>query len=511
MMILTWWKRSLMVASIAAFAVLASRPWQVRSAEPVQNTPAFKYRGSEICSGCHQPDPGQPDRFKQSRDFIRFDESIIWRVDDKHSFAYDNLTTARGRRMQELLHVADVTKPEAGCLGCHSASVQERENRLIKTETFKPNEGVSCENCHGPYSGWADPHLDSSFRTLPGAQWKAMGFVDLRTPAGKAEKCLSCHIGNVDEGKVVTHEMYAAGHPPLPSIEVATFTFVMPRHWKLNSERDSEKGKVIRKSLGYEEGQLEQTKLAMVSAAVALKTSLKLLADETQPLKRAAAPGESWPDYARFDCWSCHHDLKRDGWRQARGFKNGPPGRVPVSEWPLTLVELGIDRLALANNPKAEELRKGLVAHEQALLDQANDRPFGRKVSIGATAKAYAIWTDTLIEELGASKFDKDVAMKLLRKLVEKTEESTPDYDSARHVGWTIKLFVDDIGYVVLNRAQVEPIIDRLDAGLKLTLPSGQYYKIEDQIGKAFEAIGDYDPATFKAQLGKLLKALPPE
>ena len=31
--------------------------------------------------------------------------------------------------------------------------------------------------------------------------------------------CLSCHLGNAREGRVVTHEMYAAGHPPLPGFE----------------------------------------------------------------------------------------------------------------------------------------------------------------------------------------------------------------------------------------------------------------------------------------------------
>ena len=506
---LTWWKRYLMVVSVTACAVLASRPWQVRSAEPAaQDQEANKYFGSQICSDCHKPDPTRPDRYKESKFFIRFDESVIWREDDKHSQAYDNLTTERGRRMGDLLHVADVTK-EAGCLGCHSASVQELNNRFNKAETFNLKEGVSCENCHGPYSGWAVPHLESSFRTRSYDDWNAKGFVDLRTPKGKAEKCLSCHIGNVDERKVVTHEMYAAGHPPLPSIEVATFANAIPRHWWLNSERDPEKAKEIKKSLGYEEGQLEQTKLAIVGAAVALKTSLKLLADETKPLNRAPAPGESWPDYARFDCWSCHHDLKRDGWRQARGYNDGPPGRVPVSEWPLTLVELGIDHLD-QNDPAVKSLRLNFAKYEKALHEQANVRPFGQKASIAKAADDLAGCADELIKKLGASKFDKDVALKLLRNLVEKAEKSTPDYDSARHVGWTIKLLVDDIGFVGLNRPKIDPIIAKLDSGLKLTLPAGRAFNIEDQIGKALETIGDYDPATFKAQLGELLALLPP-
>jgi Cytochrome c554 and c-prime len=509
MMNLDWWKRSLMVATLAVFAMLASRPWQVRSAEPAQDRKPMKYFGSETCSGCHKPDPAKPARFKNSKFFIKLDESVTWEQDDKHSDAYDNLTTERGRRMGELLHVEKVTNKEAGCLGCHSASVQELSNRINQASTFNVNEGVSCENCHGPYSGWSDEHLEPSFRTLPAAKWADMGFTEMRTAEGKAKKCLSCHIGNVAEGKVVTHEMYAAGHPPLPSIEVATFANAMPRHWLLNAERHPVEAAEIKKSLGYEEGQLEQTKLAIVGAAVALKTSLKLLADETRTAEKTGAPGQVWPDYARFDCWTCHHDLKRDGWRQDRDPRQGTPGRVPVSEWPLSMVELGIDRLVMANQADGVHLAD-LQGLEKALRDQANLRPFGRKAAIAEAADHYAKWLDVLIGKLEAAKYDKDVAAKLLRNLVERAEKSTPDYDEARHVAWTIKVLVDDLGVALPNLRKINEVVDKLDKGLKLTLPAGQFYKIEEQIGPALKVIGDYDPATFKAQLAELLPMLPP-
>ena len=498
---LTWWKRSVIVAGLAAFAVLASRPWQVRSAEPTQAGQVGQYKGSASCQSCHDVSPAKPTAFPNAKDFIRLDEWTIWNADDKHSIAFSNLKTERGQQMATYLHVKDVTKPEVGCIGCHSASASELKNRVEGT-AYQPSEGVSCENCHGPFSGWLAPHLEPAFRTLSTAEWTKLGFIDLRSPQGKAEKCLSCHIGNVEEEKVVTHEMYAAGHPPLPSIEVATFANSMPRHWWLHAERRDEK---IKKELGFKEGQLEQTKLAIVGAAVALKTSLRLFADEAS---KSGAAGQPWPDYARFDCWSCHHDLKRDGWRQAPGYKKGPPGRVPVSEWPLTLVKIGIERLVM-DDRAAEALRTELQGHERALRDQANIRPFGRKDSIAKAAENYAIWTDVLIKKLGASKFDKAVAAKLLRKLVETAEASTPDYDSARYVAWTIKLLVDDLGNSLPNRPQIQAVLAKFDAGLKLDLPSGRFYEIEKQMGDALKVIGDYDPATFKAQLGELLALLP--
>jgi hypothetical protein len=511
---LPWWKRSLMVlgAVVAALAALAVRPGRGDSAEPVEPVQgqSFQYAGSGSCKLCHDltKDRAVKEWGKnQSYDFVRLDEFTTWSVEDKHSIAYKRLLepNGRGQRMGRLLQV-DVTKPEAGCLGCHSASTSEVKNR--QGDQFDRSEGVSCENCHGPTSGWYFPHTQVDFRTKSPEDWAKVGFVDLRSPDRQADKCLSCHIGSADEGKVVTHEMYAAGHPPLPSIEVATFTYSIPRHWWLLSERKDPK---LRKALGYEEGQLEQTKLAFVGAAVALKTSMKLLADEAKTPPNTGAPGQGWPDYARFDCWSCHHDLKRESWRQVRGYKDGPPGRVPVSEWPLALVELGIDFLA-QGDPAAQALRSDLEGHEKALHEQANVRPFGRKAAIGKAAEDYATWADVLVKKLAAAKFDKAVATKLLRKLIEKAEASTPDYDSARHVAWTIKLLVEELGDSIPNenRPKIEAIVARLDEGLKLTLPAGRKYEIEDQIGSALQVIGDYEPASFQEHLKELLALLPP-
>jgi hypothetical protein len=201
--------------------------------------------------------------------------------------------------------------------------------------------------------------------------------------------------------------------------------------------------------------------------------------------------------------------LKRPGWRQERGFKDGPPGRVPVSEWPLALVELGIDRLVM-DDPASGALRATLQQNEKSLRDQANIQPFGKRAAIAQAAENYSKSMDVLIKKLGAAKFDKAVASKLLRKLVETAENFTPDYDSARHVAWTIKLLVDELGVALPQRREIGAIVDKLDKGLKLTLPSGRFYKIEDQIGDALNAIGDYDPETFKANLKELLALLPP-
>ena len=48
----------------------------------------------------------------------------------------------------------------------------------------------------------------------------------VRDPVRRTELCLSCHLGSTSENKMVTHAMYAAGHPPLPGFEMETLRFL---------------------------------------------------------------------------------------------------------------------------------------------------------------------------------------------------------------------------------------------------------------------------------------------
>ena len=500
---LPWWKRAIMAigASIATIAALAGQPRPGHSAEPPQapDIESFKYAGSASCKSCHE----KPERnnFPKAAGFIKINEYATWETEDKHSLAYDKLTKARGQRMASLLKV-NVLEREGGCLGCHSASTSEVANRKDQGVQFNPSEGVSCENCHGPSEVWLGPHLDPKFRAPKADEWAKSGFTDLRSPEKQAHKCLSCHIGDVAEGKLVTHQMYAAGHPPLPSIEVATFTNSIPRHWWLIAER---KNADVRKQLGHKEGELEQTRLGIVGAAVALRTSLKLLADEARGTGTAGVPGQKWPDYARYDCWSCHHDLKRNGWRQDRGFA-GPPGRPPIALWPLPLVDLGIDRLAIDDPQGAAALRASLKRFQGALLDHASARPFGRKSGIIQAADDFAGWSDSLIHKLSAASYDQTATLILLRTLVAKSGQADIqyDYDAARHIGWTIQLLVADLGDKLPRRAEIKDVLARMDKGMNLHLPAGREVEIEDQLGAALQTIGDYEPAQFRKHLQEL-------
>ena len=77
----------------------------------------------------------------------------------------------------------------------------------------------------------------------------------------------------------MTHEMYAAGHPPLPSIEVATFANSIPRHWWLLAEKAREGPRRPPDSRRASSSRPSWRSSARPSRS---KTSMKLLADEAK-------------------------------------------------------------------------------------------------------------------------------------------------------------------------------------------------------------------------------------
>jgi hypothetical protein len=127
---------------------------------------------------------------------------------------------------------------------------------------------------------------------------------DLRDLGNRTQQCLSCHLGTAD--KSVDHELIAAGHPDL-YFELASFSSVMPRHWKPKPDADV----------------WADVKELAVGQATQLREHLARLS-------RSATSGV-WPDYAELDCFACHHSLvsARDSWQQERGYSNRKPGNPP--------------------------------------------------------------------------------------------------------------------------------------------------------------------------------------
>ena len=258
---------------------------------PAKETGNYVGPGSCSAVACHgaiRPAPGA--RVLQT-------EYSTWVSQDRHARATDVLANSVSQRMGRILGIGNpVQAPK--CLVCHSLDVPS----ALRGRTFA-TEGVSCEACHGPATGWLGYHVT---RDATHDESVKRGMYDTKDVVKRTETCLACHLGTPE--KFVDHEMIAAGHPDLV-FELEAFSAAMPRHWKDTAGPDA-----YRAVRTFAVGQLTH-----------LRASLDRLARRVK--------GPIWPEYAELDCFACHHSLTRpeDSWRQAQGYeRRARPGLPPV-------------------------------------------------------------------------------------------------------------------------------------------------------------------------------------
>lgn len=457
-----------------------------RSAAVAAAAREFKYYGASSCSGCHS----EPRGLKS--DFVLLTEYTTWKERDKHSQAYRVLLEPRSQQMGKLLGIANVAE-DARCLNCHATNVPAN----LREPSFQISDGVSCDACHGPAEKWFAQHIQPTWRAKPMAEKEALGMSDIRDPVKRSQLCMSCHVGNVAEGKLVTHAMYAAGHPPLPSFEVATYSDEMPRHWRYIHEKDPAiRQKVYREVLRLNPDELERAKLAAVGGAVALRVAANLLREQAQ----GEGGDRPWPELANYDCYACHHDLRAQSWRQERGY-SGRPGRPPVREWPTVLARA--DARGMAGGAPA--LDRSLRALGSAL----DTRPFGRPADVARTASEVADRSEQLVQKLNAASFDQAAALRLLRDLAALGAGPFLDYDSARQVAWAFRIIYQELEPKPAGDAQIRQALQGLDAELGLTLPSGTKTSISQQLEGWLQKVNAYRPQRVRELLGQIAAALP--
>jgi cytochrome c554/c'-like protein len=332
---------------------------------------ASKYTGPGSCSSpaCHG---GVQARQETS---VLQNEYSTWVVRDKHAHAYTVLTNPVGTRMAKIL---GLPKPDtaAKCLACHALDVPPEQ----RARTFDLSDGVGCENCHGPASGWLGPHTTRDWKYDKSLE---LGMYNTRDLTKRSEKCLSCHLGTPE--KFVDHEMIAAGHPDL-YFEMDSFMAVMPAHWK---EVDKDPWIGVR-TLG-------------VGQAVQLREQLKRVAREAQ--------GAIWPEYAELECFSCHHSLgaAKDSWRQERGY----PGRRPGNP-PLNLARFIVFRKIIqeADRGSAQQLQSEMSRVYSLVTALNSDR---RQVASQASSTAET--ADRIAQRLAGMQFDQAMTMRLMKSI----------------------------------------------------------------------------------------------
>jgi hypothetical protein len=239
------------------------------------------YVGVASCGGttCHG-------RSEADGPVVRQDEIMLWQdpatAAGAHSRALAVLQEPRSQVIAQRLGIGEATRAPM-CLGCHSTPAGPRGPR------FQATDGVGCEACHGPASGWLSSHYAVGGTH---ANNVAHGLVPLENPKVRAGVCLDCHFGSAGEGQFVTHRIMAAGHPRI-SFELDLFS-TLQQHWQTDNDYRQRKGVV------------ESVRMWAVGQAMALDRSLSLYS-----LASRGTEGV-FPEFYFFDCHSCHRQISDD-------------------------------------------------------------------------------------------------------------------------------------------------------------------------------------------------------
>ena len=368
-----------------ALSIIVSMPMAAR-AESQRKAPAAseqprKYIGPGSCAAtsCHgSVRPVAGSRILQS-------EYSTWILKDKHSRAFQALTSEGGERMARILKLGARAEDSPKCLACHALyTVPEQRGR-----PFEISEGVSCENCHGPASGWLGAHTT---RDWAHEKSVALGMYDTRDVIRRTEKCLNCHLGTQE--KFVDHEMIAAGHPDL-YFELDSFSAVMPRHWKV--PRESAPGKPA------EDEAWAGVRDWSAGQAVQLRAAMQRLAWR--------ARGRNWPEYSEFSCFACHHALgpAKDSWRQEHGYPGRRPGDPAWNSSRYAVFRL----LAMQiDSGTGLELDKQVARVSEEMSKLNPDRE-----AVASAAAAAVLQAQRIAEELAAMKYDHAIALRMLQRI----------------------------------------------------------------------------------------------
>jgi hypothetical protein len=98
-----------------------------------------KYVGVDGCKQCHTDD-------KKGNQVGQWMKS-------KHAQAFDVLTSDKAKEVAKKAGVEDPQKSEK-CLKCHVT--EAGLDKSLLAESYKANQGVQCESCHGPGDDYSD-------------------------------------------------------------------------------------------------------------------------------------------------------------------------------------------------------------------------------------------------------------------------------------------------------------------------------------------------------------------
>ena len=408
--------------------------------------------GLKECAACHSA-PSPIYKALGVTRFVRLVEANEWLERDKHAYAYQLVRQdlsegelKKEERKSNKLSV-DITSKlkwaagdgnfEKQCLSCHvGRSATEPSSKL------DVQFGVQCESCHGPGSEYTklEHHQQVSWRAKTPEQKSELGMWDLSSPSTAAAVCLSCHLGNIDEGRFVSHDMYAAGHPVLPPFDLQVFLDAMPPHWRTLQEKPSFEKQAEYNRVHFDiagntdeiqlaiKGSYDKTRRSMIGGLVANDLGIELI-------HQGAAQPNTWGDYSIYNCMGCHQELRKNS-TQVR-----PESRIPGRPFPANWLTLEYPAIHVSSRDTHETLTR-------ELLTSFNSVPFGDAQRLNQLSDRHLRSLSDRFQD--RRKMEKQVMSKRdvqqwLEFLVQSRQNALTDYWVAKQTAWMVCVAVDEL------------------------------------------------------------------
>jgi len=415
-----------------------------------------QYMGVASCAGstCHG-------RAEGNGAVVRQDEIATWQEPSSdtgaHSRAYAVLSSLRGRQIAATLGIEATSSND--CLQCHATPAAPAE----RGPRFQIGDGVGCEGCHGPASGWLASHY-----AVPGSHAAnvAAGMTPLENPQVRARQCLDCHFAGSERGQFVSHRVMAAGHPRL-SFELDLFS-ALQQHHEVDADYIQRKG------------DLSSVRLWAVGQAEAVRREMAVFRD---PARNSQG---LYPEFTFFDCHSCH-----------RPITDGPQRRLTFETNPGRPIGFGTPPFNDENLIMLSVAARTLAPGQGAALDEATaafHRAMGEgRAETAAAAQRLEAAAGALSDALSAGSYSGNDAFRVVGAIADRTT-------SAR--------FTDYAGSAQAVMA-VDTLLNAMVREGRITV--GAAAGIRASINRAYTAVESpesYNPAGFRAALGQAARSI---
>jgi hypothetical protein len=374
-------------------------------------------------------------------------EHTTWASRDKHAKAYQVLYSARSRTIAENLGRNIPAHRDTRCLACHATP-----GTASAPEAFL-EDGVGCESCHGPAERWLSEHTSVAWRRYDGqTKFTAFGMAPLHDVTSRAATCATCHVGA--PGRDVDHDLIAAGHPRL-NFEFTAYADLMPRHWVETGANTLPDAPARAWAIGQ---------------VVSAKAALDLLHDRAE---RARSDSSRWPEFAEYECFACHHDL-RDNPAIRADLRPGLPLVWGTWYYPMMATLAGQSPSAAHGTIKntLDEIRTAMSPGD----------PSPREVALKSNQAADALrqW----LTDLQRERFDPEHVQSLIsriqpKRLGEPTRTDTGwDIEAQRYLALVPlrqSIQLQDPSRVVISREEISKLVEhlRFPAGYDSPRPPG--------------------------------------